>query len=333
MAIGSVGYSGINPYSFKTQTKKTEESKDTKDTKKSEESSQSATVTNKSAWATEMEKKVTSKKDVTEKADDGQSVYTNGKTIGKPTLSKKAEEYYEKLKKKFSNMDFVLVSEDQKANAQANAASYASANKKTVLINEDKIEQMAADPEYAKKYEDIISSSGSQLDQIKKDLESKMGAGVLKGVGMQVQDNGAVSFFATVRDQNAASNKALVKRQAEKKAAKKAEAKKAAKKAAEEKAKKKAAEKAADKADKTDAADKTKDTSDTDSMEKTADDDDFEYVEKNPDSSDKGEVTPWDMYGTKTIYANSAEDLYKAVSGYLSGSSAYATGNSINYEG
>ena len=59
----------------------------------------------------------------------------------------------------------------------------------------------------------------------------------------------------------------------------------------------------------------------------------FEYVEKNPDSSDKGEVTPWDMYGTKTIYANSAEDLYKAVSGYLSGSSAYATGNSINYEG
>ena len=109
MAIGSVGYSGINPYSFKTQTKKTEESKDTKDTKKSEESSQSATVTNKSAWATEMEKKVTSKQDATDKTDVDQSVYTNGKTIGKPTLSKKAEEYYEKLKKKFSNMDFVLV--------------------------------------------------------------------------------------------------------------------------------------------------------------------------------------------------------------------------------
>ena len=276
-----------------------------------------------------MEKKVTSKQDATDKTDDDQSVYTNGKTIGKPTLSKKAEEYYEKLKKKFSNMDFVLVSEDQKANAQANAASYASANKKTVLINEDKIEQMAADPEYARKYENIISNSANQLDQIKKDLETKMGAGVLKGVGMQVQDNGAVSFFATVRDQNAASNKALVKRQAEKKAAKKAEAKKAAKKAAEEKAKDKATEKAAEKK----SADKTDDTSDTDSTEKTADDDDFEYVEKNPDSSDKGEVTPWDMYGTKTIYANSAEDLYKAVSGYLSGSSAYATGNSINYEG
>ncbi|MGN0241567.1 MAG: DUF6033 family protein [Candidatus Weimeria sp.] len=332
MAIGSVGYSGINPYTYTTQTKKTEESKDTKDTKKSEESSQSATVTNKSAWATEMEKKVTSKQDTADKTDDDQSVYTNGKTIGKPTLSKKATEYYEALKKKFSNMDFVLVSEDQKANAQANAASYASSTKKTVLINEDKIEQMASDPEYAKKYEQIIENSGNQLDQIQKDLEAKMGTGVLKGVGMQVQDNGAVSFFATVRDQNAASNEALVKRQAEKKAAKKAEAKKAAKKAAEEKTKEKASEKA-DEKKAAEKADKTDDTSDTDSTDKTDTDDDFEYVEKNPDSSDKGEVTPWDMYGTKTIYANSVEDLYKAVSGFLSGSSAYATGNSIEYEG
>lgn len=322
MAIGSLGYIGVNQYSYRTQAGKSDalkNTKNTKDTQESEETSQTASMQTQSSWAYSMNHKVTSKQNATEETDSDQSVYTDGKTIGKPTLSKKAQEYYEKLKKKFSNMDFVLVSEDQKANAQANASSYASSNKKTVLINEDKIEQMAADPEYAAKYEQIISNASDQLDQIKKDLESKMGTGVLKGLGIQVQDNGAVSFFATVRDQNAASNEALVKRQAEKKAAKKAAAKKAAEKAAE----KKAEEKAAEKADDTDA----------DSTIKADDDDDTEYVEKNPDSSDKGEVTPWDMYGTRTIYASTADDLYKAISGFLAGSTAYAQGNSVDYEG
>ena len=36
----------------------------------------------------------------------------SGKTIGEPKLSDKAKEYYEKLKKKFSTMDFILVSKD-----------------------------------------------------------------------------------------------------------------------------------------------------------------------------------------------------------------------------
>ena len=36
----------------------------------------------------------------------------SGKTVGNPKLSEKASKYYEQLKKKFSNMDFVLVSSD-----------------------------------------------------------------------------------------------------------------------------------------------------------------------------------------------------------------------------
>ena len=35
-------------------------------------------------------------------------------------------------------MDFILVSKEQKANAQANAASYANGNKMVVLIDEEK---------------------------------------------------------------------------------------------------------------------------------------------------------------------------------------------------
>ena len=61
----------------------------------------------------------------------------SGKTIGNPKLSEKAARYYEQLKKKFSNMDFILVSEDQKEAAKAQAASYANASRMVVLINED----------------------------------------------------------------------------------------------------------------------------------------------------------------------------------------------------
>jgi Pyruvate/2-oxoacid:ferredoxin oxidoreductase gamma subunit len=71
------------------------------------------------------------------------SVYTeseknskvSGKTIGEPKLSDKAKEYYEKLKKKFSTMDFILVSKDMKETAKANAGQYANANKMGVLFH------------------------------------------------------------------------------------------------------------------------------------------------------------------------------------------------------
>lgn len=66
------------------------------------------------------------------------SAVTNGKTIGDPQLSEKAQKYYEQLKKKFSNMDFILVSADKKEEAQANAAQYANANHTVVLIDTDK---------------------------------------------------------------------------------------------------------------------------------------------------------------------------------------------------
>ena len=61
-----------------------------------------------------------------------------GKTIGNAKLSEEGAKYYQELKKKYSNMDFILVSKDQKANAQANAASYANGNKMVVLIDEEK---------------------------------------------------------------------------------------------------------------------------------------------------------------------------------------------------
>ena len=89
-----------------------------------------------------------------------------GKTIGQPKLSEKAAKYYEQLKKKYSNMDFILVSEDQKENAKAQAGSYANASKTVVLIDEDKIERMVEDENYRKQYEGIIGNAASGLSQL-----------------------------------------------------------------------------------------------------------------------------------------------------------------------
>lgn len=156
----------------------------------------------------------------------------SGKTIGSPELSEKAAKYYEELKSKYSNMDFILVSKDQKEQAQAQAGSYANANKMVVLIDEEKIERMAEDETYRKQYEGIIANAASGMSQLAKSI-STTGAKV-KGFGMQIKDNGLVSFFAVLEKSSAAQKARIEKKAAEKKEAKKTEEKRAEKKKREE---------------------------------------------------------------------------------------------------
>lgn len=172
-----------------------------------------------------------------------------GRTIGQPELSEKAAKYYEQLKKKYGNYDFILVSRDQKENAKANAAKYANGYKTVVLIDEDKIEQMATDEKFRKQYEGILSGAAAQIQQLKTSLQSS-GANV-KGFGMQVNDGGTLSFFAVLK-KSSAEQKARIEKKAEQKktekkaAEKKAAEKKAAKKEKEERLKDKKSDKVAD---------------------------------------------------------------------------------------
>lgn len=156
-----------------------------------------------------------------------------GKTIGEPKLSDEAQKYYDSLKKKFNNYDFILVSRDEKENAKANAAKYANGFKTVVLIDEDKIERMAADPEYRKKYEDILSAAQNNINQVKSGL-SQNGI-TAKSLGMQVNDDGTISYFAVLKDMSK-SQKEWIEKRAEKRAEeKKAENKKAKEKEEDDK--------------------------------------------------------------------------------------------------
>lgn len=172
-------------------------------------------------------------------AEKKTSRVTSGRTIGQPELSDKAMKYYEQLKKKYSNMDFILVSSDMKQQAKANAGRFANPNRMVVLIDEEKIEKMAEDEDFRKQYEGIISSAAHKMPQIAKSLGAN--ADSVKGYGMQVDKGGTATFFAVI-DKSLAAQKDRI----EKNAAKKAEAKKQDKKAAE---KKRAEDKRAQKAE------------------------------------------------------------------------------------
>ena len=148
-----------------------------------------------------------------------------GTVIGDVELSDKAKDYYDKLKSKFHNMDFILVSKDMKGRVAANAAAYGNANKPVVLIDEEKLERMATDESFRKKYEGIIAMSQTKLQEMKSSL-SGSGA-ILKNFGMSVDENGNTSFFATVEKSMEAQNKAFEKRRAARHAEKAAQKKKA----------------------------------------------------------------------------------------------------------
>ena len=196
-----------------------------------------------------------------------------GNTIGDVQLSDKAKDYYDKLKSKYHNMEFIAVSKDMKAQVQANAASYGNANKMVVLIDEEKLERMATDESFRKKYEGIIAMSQTKMAEAKNSLTSS-GASV-KNFGMSVDSNGKESFFATVEKSQDLQKKRIEKKAAEKKEQKAREKKKAEKEAREERLQK-AKDKKTEKLDKTDDEDEVKNV-----------DDDKEYVTIEAKSMDE----------------------------------------------
>lgn len=140
-------------------------------------------------------------------------------------LSEKAQKYYEQLKKKFSNMEFVLVSAADKEKVAANAGSYANNKGMVVLIDTDKIEKMAEDEDYRKKYEGIIANAATQMAGLSSSLGTSSGS--VKAYGMKFDDGGNASFFAVI-DKSYAAQRERIAKKAEQKSEDAKEAKKEA---------------------------------------------------------------------------------------------------------
>lgn len=182
-------------------------------------------------YRTEQNKKT----ETTEKAEKKTRV--TGRTIGEPQLSEKAAKYYEKMKKKYSNMDFVLVSPEKKEEAERNKGMYQSSKELLVLIDSDKIEKMAEDEEYREKYEKILNGATAQISQMKNSLGSS--ANSVRSFGMTFDDHGNASFFAVIDKSLAAQRERITEKKAENAKKQKADQKKEAERAAEERRKEK----------------------------------------------------------------------------------------------
>ena len=174
--------------------------------------------------------------------DEAKKYSVTGKTIGQPKLSENAKKYYEELKSKYQNMDFILVSKDMKEMAKANAGNFANPQKMVVLIDEEKIERMAVDEQFRKQYENVIASAQQKLPQLQQALGNSSN---VKGFGMQVNDNGATSFFAVMQQSFDEQADRIEELRAKKAEEKKALRKKEEKKAREEKLEEKREEKRA----------------------------------------------------------------------------------------
>lgn len=163
-----------------------------------------------------------------------------GKTIGKPKLSDEAAKLYDELKKKYSDMDFTLVSRDMIGMAKQMAPGMGNPNKMVVLIDEDKLEQMASDPKFRQEIENKIMSARNQMPKLTQMMQKNS---AISQVGMQFTKDNRAQFFAVVDK----SFKDLNERLAEKRAQKKADAKAVEKKEAKAEAKEKLDEKLAEK--------------------------------------------------------------------------------------
>lgn len=162
----------------------------------------------------------------TETADTASKKTVKGAgTYGEPKLSDTALEYYNSLKAKFGNMNFVLVASDKKTEAEAIKGSFATPGKMTVLIDEEKIERMATDEDYRKQIETTIANAASGISSMFSQIAST-GANV-KAYGMTINDNGTAQYFAVV-DQALEKQRERIQEKAEEKREQKAEDRKKA---------------------------------------------------------------------------------------------------------
>lgn len=147
-------------------------------------------------------------------------------TIGDPKLSETASTYYEELKAKHSDVEFVLVDEANVATAKEQSANINSNKSMIVLISEDEVEQMATDESVRNKNEQLITDAKAQMPDL---IEQLKESGVeAKSIGMEFNDDGTASYFAVIDKSIAAQKERIENKVEEKRAEKKADAKEAA---------------------------------------------------------------------------------------------------------
>ncbi len=146
----------------------------------------------------------------------------------KVELSKAAKDLLAQLKEKYGNIDFFVAefSTDEEAQYYHNK----STKQYSCVIDPQTLEEMAADEAVKEKYMGIIDTAGEKFGQLKEELGED--ADQIKRMGVTVDKEGVVTYFAeltkqTVRNQEALSEQQKARREEAKERAEKADKKRA----------------------------------------------------------------------------------------------------------
>lgn len=122
-------------------------------------------------------------------------------------LSDKARDLLEKLKKKYTNMDFMVADYE----TEEEASEYLSRGTKefSVLIDPETLEEMAADEEVCDKYLGILDDSKDKLSDMMEELGDEKNQ--IRTVGINIDRDGTVTYFAELEKTNSRQRERLEK--------------------------------------------------------------------------------------------------------------------------
>ena len=149
----------------------------------------------------------------------------------KVQLSDKAKELLEELKKKYTNMDFMVA--DYETDEEAQSILSRGTKQYSVLIDPDTLEEMAANEEVKEEYVNIIDGATSKIQEIKDQLGEDGEA--VTHIGFTVGNDGTVNYFAELEKMSEQQRERIEAAKEEKKAQQKEKEEKAEKKEEEEK--------------------------------------------------------------------------------------------------
>ena len=154
-------------------------------------------------------------------------------SIGEAGLSKGAQALLEKLRKCYSDMDFMVADFDKGDNAKDILSR--GTKEVSVIFSGSELEKMASDEKYEKEYMERVQGALRMSEQINREFGftsafgEKSGSSEINKIGISFNSDGTTSFFAELEKSSARQREHIEKVREEKRAARKEQEKKAEK--------------------------------------------------------------------------------------------------------
>ena len=146
-------------------------------------------------------------------------------SIGEAGLSKGAQALLEKLRKSYSDMDFMVADFDKGDNAKDILSR--GTKEVSVIFSSSELEKMASDEKYEEEYMERVQGALRMSEQINREFGftsafgEKSGSSEINKIGISFNSDGTTSFFAELEKSSARQREHIEKVREEKRAARK----------------------------------------------------------------------------------------------------------------